>query len=398
MGAKLGSWGDNMHSRKLGRAAAAAGLMALLLPSAAIASWWDGGYDRRYDSGYDSRRADSAPPRDEPPESDIEPAFDEPVAAPDCPQRDCGPPAESDCGPSGCTRYTPPPDDNPPPQCGPQGCQRYTPPSDCAQPCDAPPPPACGPPACGEAPPPPPPPPPPPAFYEPIYGCENSTLSDVQFVLHKKTSPPPGTPVRPGDEILVDITWDWWTFAGPEIHKAMDCVYINGLFAPELSGGERPALNDGHFGFHYFVPLDVPPGSEICDQGFVSGPTEGGWEEYGRTVSNIVCFPVVAPPPPPPPPVATACCEAPPPPPPTTCCEPPPTTCCAQSVETEALGPYLAVDTDSTRFSQEEELPRAALPEVHAVLPRTGSDAGTARLAAAALATATLIRRRVRRR
>ncbi|HEX6380406.1 MAG TPA: hypothetical protein VF180_04095 [Acidimicrobiia bacterium] len=210
-------------------------------------------------------------------------------------------------------------------------------------------------------------------------------MSDVQFALHKKTSPPPGTPVRPGDEILVDVTWDWWNFIGPDLHKAIDCVYINGLFVPELSGGERPTPNDGHFGFHYFVPLDVPPGSEICDQGFVSGPQ--GWEEYGRAVSNVVCFPVVAPPPPPPPPPA-----------PSTCCTPP------AEEETPPPPPDVYVDTESDRLSQEEippaVLPKAhdVLPEAHDVLPRTGSGSGTAQLAAAGLAMATLIRRGTRRR
>ncbi len=160
---------------------------------------------------------------------------------------------------------------------------------------------------------------------------------------------------------------------GPDLHKAVDCVYINGLLAPELSGGERPTPNDGHFAFHYFVPLDVPPGSEICDQGFVSGPS--GWEDYARSVSNVVCFPVVVPPPPPPP-----CCEAPPAPPP--CCAPP---------EEE---PY----TDSLRFEQTEP-PAAVLPERRDVLPRTGDEGGTARLAAAALGLVALAGRvrRVRR-
>jgi hypothetical protein len=203
-------------------------------------------------------------------------------------------------------------------------------------------------------------------------------LSDVQFSLHKTTSPPPGTPVRPGDEILVDITWDWWNFIGPDLHKAIDCVYINGLFIPELSGGERPTPNDGHFGFHYFVPLDVPPGSEICDQGFVSGPQ--GWEEYGRAVSNVVCFPVVVPPPPPPPPPPSTCCIAP-----------------SAEEETPAPPPDVYVDTESDRLFQ-EEVPPAVLPEAHAVLPRTGGGSGTARLAAAGLAMATLIRRKTRRR
>ncbi len=136
----------------------------------------------------------------------------------------------------------------------------------------------------------------------PLYGCENSTLPDTGLGLLKTTSPPPGTPVRPGDEIIVEITWRVWDWMGPDLHKAIDCVYINGLFAPELSGGEKPTPNDGHFAFHYFVP-PVPPGSTICDQGFVSGPN--GYEDYAREVSNVVCFPVddMPPPPPPPPPV-----------------------------------------------------------------------------------------------
>jgi hypothetical protein len=130
----------------------------------------------------------------------------------------------------------------------------------------------------------------------------------VQPLLHKTTTPAPGTPVQPGDQILVDITWDVLAFTAPDLHKALDCVYINGRFMPELSGGERPTPNDGLFSFGYVVPLDVPPGSEICDQGFVSGPQ--GWEEYGRSVSNVVCFPVEVPPPPPPPPPTPTCCYA----------------------------------------------------------------------------------------
>ena len=197
-------------------------------------------------------------------------------------------------------------------------------------------------------------------------------MPDTAFALHKTTTPPPGTPVRPGDEILVDITWDVRDYAGPDLHKAIDCVYINGLFVPELSGGERPTPNDGHFGFHYYVPLNVPPGSEVCDQGFVSGPQ--GWEEYARSVSNVVCFPVEAPPPPPPPPAS--------------CCIPPEETPPPDDV------PY---DTESERIAEEEQPPTVVLPEVHDVLPRTGSGPGAARLGAAGLALATLIRRRTRR-
>jgi hypothetical protein len=166
---------------------------------------------------------------------------------------------------------------------------------------------------------------------------------------------------------------DW---AGPDLHKAIDCVYINGVFVPQLSGGERPTPNDGHFGFRYFVPLDVPPGSEICDQGFVSGPN--GYEEYGRAVSNVVCFPVDLPPPPPQP----SCCVAP---------VEETTTTTAPAEEQ----PY--ADTESERISQETPPAEALMPATRDVLPRTGSDPGAARLAAAGLALATLIRRRTRR-
>jgi hypothetical protein len=220
----------------------------------------------------------------------------------------------------------------------------------------------------------------------PVYGCENSDLADTALALHKTTTPPPGTPVAPGDEILVDITWHVWDWIGPDLHKAIDCVYINGVFAPWLSGGERPTPNDGHFAFRYFVPVDVPPGSEICDQGFVSGPN--GYEEYGRAVSNVVCFPVAVPPPPPP-----SCCAPPPP----SCCVPPPVeqTTTTTTTAPEEEQPY------ARRISLEvpEETPPAAtvIPATRDVLPRTGSGPGAVRLAAAGLALATLIRRRTRR-
>ena len=360
-----------MHSKKLGRAAAVAGLMALLLPGVAAASWWDGGYDGRNDSGYGGRRGDSSTTTTR----RAAPEYESPGEAP--------PPDDNrspDCGQSGCTRYTPPEDNNPPPQCGQSGCTKYTPPPDnnpppqCGQPeCGSPPPPPqCGQPTCDQGPPPPSPPPPPPLF-EPIYGCENSDLAGTHLSLHKTTTPPPGTPVRPGDEILVDITWSVWDWIGPDLHKALDCVYINGVFVPELSGGERPTPNDGHFGFHYFVPLDVPPGSEICDQGFVSGPS--GWEEYDRAVSNVVCFPVDVPPPPP-----------------TSCCVPRP----AQETTIKTTTPEEEQpSTESVRYEQEAS--PGPIVQPREVLPRTGSGPGAARLAAGGLALLTLIRRRTRR-
>jgi hypothetical protein len=322
-----------MRSNKLGRAAAAAGLMVLLAPTVAAASWWDGGYDGRYGNGGRDHRDRGAAattttsrPADSPPQN--------------CGAGDCydTPPSTQGCGTGDCY-------DTPPP------------------------PPSCGQPSCGSG-----PPPPPPAPVAPIYGCENSDLVGTELALHKTTVPPEGTPVAPGDEILVDITWRVTDFDAPFLHKALDCVYINGVFVPGLSLGEHDTPNDGHFGISYVVPPDAPVGGTICDQGFVSGPN--GWDDYFREVSNVVCFPICAPAPPPPPPVVE-------------------TTTTTTAPEDETPQPY----TESVRFEQSvpEETPPApaVLPRV---LPRTGSGPAAARLAAAGLGLATLIRRRNRRR
>jgi hypothetical protein len=215
-------------------------------------------------------------------------------------------------------------------------------------------------------------PPPPPGPVEPTYGCENSDMTDTAPVLHKTTTPPEGAPVAPGDEILVDITWRVSDFDAPFLHKALDCVYINGGFVPGLSLGERDTANDGHFGISYVVPFDAPVGGTICDQGFVSGPS--GWEDYSREISNVVCFPICAPAAPPPPPPAETT-----------------TTTTATTAPPEEEQPYAAAE----RFEQEVAPPA---PIVHFdTLPRTGSGPATARLAAGGLALLTLVRRRIRR-
>jgi len=323
-----------MQSKMLGRAcAAAAGLFTLLAPTAAFASWWDGGYDGGYSARRGSTSTTTSTMR---PDDRTSPGYDTPPASDD------------DSSPD----YRPPPDNNAPPTC------HQTP--DCGQP-DYAPPPDYGPPA---APLPPPP-------FGPIYGCENSDLPGTDLLLHKTTTPPPGSVVRPGDEILVEITWRVTDWVVPDLHKALDCVYINGLFVPELSGGERPTPNDGHFAWRYFVPANVAPGSTICDQGFVSGPNP--WDEYGREVSNVVCFPVELPPPPP---VGTTPTTAPP---------------------AEEQQPY----TEAERLDQElppEEAPPAPAVLPQDVLPRTGGDSGLARLAAGALALAALAGRKGRSR
>jgi hypothetical protein len=188
------------------------------------------------------------------------------------------------------------------------------------------------------------------------------------MLLHKTTTPPPGTPVHPGDEILVEITWRVTDWLAPDLHKALDCVYLNGRYMPGLSGGERPAVNDGHFAYRYVVPVDAPPGSTICDQGFVSGPNGSG--DYGREISNIVCFPIGQP--------------APPPPAPTTATTGPP----PKAERLDLQVPPTAAPA----------APPGAKVQPRQLLPRTGGDTNPARLAAGALALATLGRRGVRRR
>jgi hypothetical protein len=214
-----------------------------------------------------------------------------------------------------------------------------------------------------------------------MYGCENSTLPGTELALHKTTTPPSGAAVSPGDEILVDITWDVRDWIGPDLHKAIDCVYIGGRLVEGLSGGERPTPNDGHFAYRYIVPLDAPIGAEICDQGFVSGPN--GYDDYFREVSNVVCFPICAPVDQPPPPTA------PPPPPPVE------ETTTTTTMPDEDAQPYV----QSERLEREAppETPPAPIVESRDVLPRTGSGPAAARLAAGGLALAFLIRRRTPR-
>ena len=184
--------------------------------------------------------------------------------------------------------------------------------------------------------------------------------------------------MAPGQEIRVQITWRVSDWVAPELHKALDCVYLNNRYVPELSGGERPTPNDGHFEYSYVVPANVPAGSTICDQGFVSGPN--GEEDYGREVSNIVCFPVGSPPPPPPPTETT-----------TTVTTAPTTTTTTEQPETEAE--RLSQRTPPETAAPPAQ-PGAPLPEV---LPRTGGSPAPGRLAAAALGVAVLLGRGRRR-
>ena len=105
--------------------------------------------------------------------------------------------------------------------------------------------------------------------------------------IEKVTEPADGSEVRPGDVISVTLRWDTTTFTGPVLHKALDCVTIDGAPADELSTQERDTANDGRFDYRFTVPGDLPDGARLCDRGFVSGPDGTG---FNREKSNDVCF------------------------------------------------------------------------------------------------------------
>ena len=111
--------------------------------------------------------------------------------------------------------------------------------------------------------------------------------------LEMGTIPSAGSAVRGGDVITVTLRWNPETFGGPAVHKVLDCVTVSGDFAPDLSGQERDAPNDGRFERHFTVPAHVPGGARICDRGFVSG--WGSGNSFERQKSNDTCFTVVAP-------------------------------------------------------------------------------------------------------
>ncbi len=105
--------------------------------------------------------------------------------------------------------------------------------------------------------------------------------------IEKVTRPTDGSEVRGGDVVSVTLRWDTTTFTGPVLHKALDCVTIDGAPADELSTQERDTPNDGIFEFEFTVPGDLPDGTRLCDRGFVSGPAGEGFD---RQKSNGVCF------------------------------------------------------------------------------------------------------------
>jgi LPXTG-motif cell wall-anchored protein len=105
--------------------------------------------------------------------------------------------------------------------------------------------------------------------------------------IEKVTDPADGSEVRRGDVLFVTLHWDTTTFTGPVLHKALDCVTVDGAPADELSTQERDTATDGRFETRSTVPGDLTDGTRLCDRGFVSGPAGDG---FGREKSNDVCF------------------------------------------------------------------------------------------------------------
>ena len=106
--------------------------------------------------------------------------------------------------------------------------------------------------------------------------------------LEKVTDPPDGSEIRRGALVVVTLRWDRATFAGTGLHKALDCVTVDGAPADRLSVQERDTANDGIFETRFTVPDDLADGTRLCDRGFVSGPGPGN--TFERLKSNDVCF------------------------------------------------------------------------------------------------------------
>jgi hypothetical protein len=123
-----------------------------------------------------------------------------------------------------------------------------------------------------------------------LYGCDRTLGHQPQGHLHKRTEPAGGSAVHPGDTVRVMLTWEQSDWSSGRLHKVLDCVAIDGRLVRSLQAGESPTDNDGRFTREFVVPHDARPGTEVCDQAMLSGPSPRG--DYDRQISNQVCHPV----------------------------------------------------------------------------------------------------------
>jgi hypothetical protein len=105
------------------------------------------------------------------------------------------------------------------------------------------------------------------------------------------TIPSSGTVLRPGDEVEVTATWDTADWPRPVLHKALDCLLVDGTVDYDHSSQEKPTDNDGLYRYRFTVPAGAK--SRICDRVRLSGRLV----EDGDLVvqkSNAICFSVAA--------------------------------------------------------------------------------------------------------
>lgn len=95
--------------------------------------------------------------------------------------------------------------------------------------------------------------------------------------------------VAPGADITITTRWD--TQGWDELNKLLACVTSDGTFSAALSGGEKPADNDGEFAWHLAVPGDAPAGTKLCVRSVIFGnPLTGDAVQS----SDTSCFRVAA--------------------------------------------------------------------------------------------------------
>jgi hypothetical protein len=105
------------------------------------------------------------------------------------------------------------------------------------------------------------------------------------------TNPPSGTVLRPGDVIDVTATWDTADWAGPALHKVLNCLLVNGTIDYDRSTQEKPTDNDGLYRYRFTVPAGAS--GRICDRVRLSGR----FVEDGDLIvqkSNTICFSIAA--------------------------------------------------------------------------------------------------------
>lgn len=87
------------------------------------------------------------------------------------------------------------------------------------------------------------------------------------------TTPAAGGDVAPGSTVTVTSRWD--ADAWEELNKILLCVTTDGTFTAELSGGEKPADNDGEIVWTMTVPAAATEGTELCVRSVIFGNAIG---------------------------------------------------------------------------------------------------------------------------